>query len=623
MYSIYVDEIQIDIPDIKNIVLNAIVFDIANPENRGLKFSNKILLRKTANNIKAFKFYDDDLFDRTFQIDIYEKTILIIRGTAKVTEIGDYITIQIIDILKKLITNDLNIPLSDLDVDDDDFQYSMTSYNLIKNATSGSWSWELIDNRLDVGIPIKHTDIDPNLAVFRPHYNVLELVKQMFIDQGYTVDATALDSKASDLRMLSNAKDFLVSFYQTTQSAFTLTVGTDITLPTSGGTLDWLHQTDFGVFLSNEFYLIHTNHPSADHAIWGSYFIIEIDVDISCNFVVQIDTWSGGAPYTTESKKYYLHKRATIITDKFEENEDYTRYISFKFDRTVYVNRIRLIGMISEIDIYVNSGDITWNTLDTTSGWYRISTLPKHYPLLTGLYVKTKYNMPALTQFQLLKEFWKLFNISIKIESNTIYLTHNSLDGMIDIMDYAVNKPLIKNFPDYAVDNYFKYKNDIGLYRKKYNSKVLNKIFIEMLEDAGEDIEITELPTDFDLGYAGIYDVSSPANSDVGDRHIIEDMFFLATANDEPTEINADKKLIFNGLEFSTLYDNFYADYYDYLQDSKLVTYKIKIGYIIYLKLLNDGKIYDKTLGRELTILKISKYNPNGLTSLIALTREI
>ena len=58
MYKIYVNDIQIDTYNIDNIVINALLFDISNPTNRGVKSSNKIIIPNTAKNIRIFEFYD-------------------------------------------------------------------------------------------------------------------------------------------------------------------------------------------------------------------------------------------------------------------------------------------------------------------------------------------------------------------------------------------------------------------------------------------------------------------------------------------------------------------------------------------------------------------------------------
>ena len=59
MYKIYINDRQVDTYNLDNIIINELLFDISNPANRGVGFSNKIILPKTANNIETFEFYDE------------------------------------------------------------------------------------------------------------------------------------------------------------------------------------------------------------------------------------------------------------------------------------------------------------------------------------------------------------------------------------------------------------------------------------------------------------------------------------------------------------------------------------------------------------------------------------
>jgi hypothetical protein len=140
------------------------------------------------------------------------------------------------------------------------------------------------------------------------------------------------------------------------------------------------------------------------------------------------------------------------------------------------------------------------------------------------------------------------------------------------------------------------------------------------MSDVSADNEVTELANDFNLGSARIYDISADKEED---RKVILNRFFLSTTNDFPADINADKKLLFSGISMDRVYTRYYSNIYASLQDSKIVVHKIKLSYTKLLDILRAGVVYDSYLGRELTVLQISKFNPNTLSEIKLATREI
>jgi hypothetical protein len=149
MYKIYVNDRQLDTFNIDNIVLNTLLLDLSNPPNRSAKFSNKIILPKTANNIKTFEFYDSDLFFKTYQANIYDDTIHLISGDVNVVEINDNITIQIVGEFKQLMDS-LKKPMYELAIDSGDFVYSFANYTALLFGTTGYVNWEIWDTRKNV-----------------------------------------------------------------------------------------------------------------------------------------------------------------------------------------------------------------------------------------------------------------------------------------------------------------------------------------------------------------------------------------------------------------------------------------------------------------------------------------
>ena len=623
MYKIYVNDIQIDTYNIDNNVINALLFDLSVPSKRGAKFSNKIILPKTANNIKAFEFYDSDLFFKTYIANIYDDTIHVISGDVNVIEIKDNITIQIVGEFKQLMDS-LKKPMYELDIDSDDFVYNLANYGTMLFATSGYMNWEIWDTRknLNAGNILQ----TPYYELTRPCYLVLSLIEKIFEDAGYEVDTSELDSIASDLRLISNAESFWIAFYQVTHASTTLAAGLGIILPIASAgsaTVDYIWDVtganDFDIFGGVNRYV--SINSGATHHIDNTRYIIEVDIDEVANLEVYFQPIPGTAVN-------FLHRqeiKQTGIMIYDVEHLD-TGRLSFSFDVNVTINEVRVVALANEKEIYISGTTHVWADGASLAGWTRTSGVPATSAMLYNLYVKAKYNLPNWTQYEFLKEFWSMLNINVEIFGSTIKLTHNTPNDFVNITDYISERGSLKNNKDYAQRNYFMYNSlELGSYAKDYISNTIEKTLINLKSDSSIDVDNLDGAVGITaVAKTEIYSASTPTNTTEDDRLSINERFLIPKAHEIVGHATITQLLVFaEQLTWSELYDNYYADYYDYLQNSRVIKYDLKLNYNIYQQILNARKIYDNALGRELTVLKINKYNPNGLTDLIAVTREI
>ncbi len=622
MFSIYIDGNKLDLLDSNNILINFTLQDLSNPSNRGVKFSNKIKLKNTANNVHLLGSLNSSIFKNEYEVDIYESSIHIIKGIAKVISTGSYVTLQIIDILKSTL-EDLKKNMNELDLSDSDFVYNMTNYNLIKNDTANLMSWELTDNRVSTAIDnLKDTTLNPNIAFFRPHYNALKLVVEIFNQAGFTVDVSQLDTMVSNLRLLSNAKNFWIAFYQVTHLNTTLTAGTKIPLPVSGTNVQYhwsgAYPTskDFDSIQGNIIVLLtgSSHHLTTNHYVDKTKFAIEVDIE-----EINVIMYAHGI-----DKEWVIDKKRIIITDEIEHSSSIN--LSFTFNKSITINKLRVVALAKESEIYVSnisSPTHVWNDGTSIFEWYRTHTTNPKVALLDGFYFKAQYNLPDWTQYDYLKEILTMFNISIELKGVDIKLVHNNIDTIVDITEYIRERAEYTNNTNYSKRNYFKYKNG-GKYVLEYTANNAEQIYVELKSDAGGNRTNDELTNPYNLAGANIYNVTTPANTEIKDREVINERFFLSETNDYPTEINADKKLMFGDSQLMTnLYGAYYSDVYDFLQNSKVVKYKVKLNYMMYKKVIDNKFIYDRVIGRNLTVLSVNKYNSNGLTEITAITREV
>jgi hypothetical protein len=218
-----------------------------------------------------------------------------------------------------------------------------------------------------------------------------------------------------------------------------------------------------------------------------------------------------------------------------------------------------------------------------------------------------------------------MLNLNIEIFGSTAIITHNTSDIFINITDYISERGSLKNNKDYAEKNYFLYNSlELGRFVKEYTSDTLDKTLINLKSDPTIDVDNLD-------GAAGvtavakteIYSGTTPTNTLEDDRLSINERFLVPLAHTITGHATITQLLVFADLAWTELYDDYYADYFDRLQNSRIIKYDLKLNYDIYQKILDARKIYDNKLGRELTVLRINKYNPNKLTEVLAVTREI
>ena len=632
MYNIYIDDKKIDTFNTDNIVINAILFDISKPENRGLKFSNIINLPKTERNVKVFGSFDNDIFNKEYRADIYEDSIHVIQGNVKVIEIGEYIKIQIVEIFKQISEN-LKKPLYELDLGGSDFIFSLANYNTLKAATTGIWSWELLDCRWGVARNVLIAplllagELDPNLGYLRPSYIVLNLLEQIFTEQGLTLDTSNLDTILTDLRMPSNNDNFWIAFYQCTFTSTSLTAGNPIPILLIGFDFYWelpnRTNGDFDRMVTSTGFRMFPAATNVDN----TKYAIEIDIEETAVLEVRRTP----TPFTGTAdiiERHVINKTGVVVTQEFDHGEISVDYqISFTFDVDVTINKIVVVAMANEKEIYISDTTHTWIDNHQVTGWYRQDQSPPNHriSIVDGLYVKTRYNLPDWTQLEFLQELWKMFNLKISIEGDLVTLEHNELSDTVKINDYVTKRENLENNDVYAQRNYFNFSNEdenIGNFIKEFDSKIIEKDMLILESEASNDTVAVVGVGTITMAHMGVYNVFS-ANTDEADRLSVGVRFLVSNTNSSPGLINASKVLLFDGLSFVDLYDTYYADYYDHLQDSKMIQYEAKINYATFINIINRGKLYDSILGRELTVLNISKYNANKLTTIIAITREI
>lgn len=614
MFNIYVNEKKVDLIS-QSLVLNETLFNIANPSQRNVLFSNDIALAKTSNNIEIFSLLSDNVLDLTYEAKIYWKTVLVNDSVVRIKSINKTtFKIQSLDSLSEFYNN-IDKRLYELDFSADDYYFLYTTYTSLRTDLTKSIFWPVVDNR-GYGLASSEKLIDgtlaPDLQYFRHSYLVKNVLSEIITNQGYLADLSIL---TNDLCVTSNHKNFYFTDYQFAYVGQAVTQGN---YPTNaGGTLEITSQNNFlqavGLF---EWLLIAT----------PSKFAIEIVLEEDAYLQILKRDITGVTPYVAET--HFVDGSARIVLDTYEAGNQ----IGIQFDRDVTITSLKFISLINEVDYYTATG-IIWTNGDTgVVGWERDAIgLPYKY-LLEDYYIKSSYNLPDKTQKDFVLEFFKLYNMYFELIDGTITLKQNELGNAIPIT--LAIEPLDVGKINLSQNNFLKYTNDVSTdriypnfaeYNKTYdNESKVESDLIEVKTSASIDVRNTDQVGDeFNVVKIPIYN----GVTNIADDRLQQSMrFFLLDDSIAGTSIAADYQGIFqmgltNNLSFENLYSRFYADYYDYINNAKLKTTLPKLSFYDWLQIRASGKVYYD--GREYTVLQINKFNPDRLTELKVISREV
>ena len=615
MFNIYVNSQKLDVYDL-SIITNNLLYDVTAPDKRGVTSSNSFTIPKTANNILILDLFQENVFDVNYESDLYDDTVHILKGNLRIIDIGEKIKIIIVDLLKQFF-EDIKKPLHELDLRSYDFTYGYAAYSSLESDVSGAFSFPSYDGRaIGNSVDLYPIDESQRLAHFRPSFNAKRILTEIIEQNGLTADLTNID--IDSLFLSSNAKDFLFTSYQQLTLPQTISFGTRVPIfavTGTGRTIEFNNSTDIMTVLvvgDSEFNL---------SRIENIKFGLEIDIDEDAYLIVQ-DRFAATSTFQ-EIERHRVNKTARIITSILEKGETNDRRISFIFDKEVTVNSIRLFDLCSEVDLYLYGTGFNFSGGGNLDGW-TITRTPT-VAMLDGWKIKTEYNLPQWTQKQFFDDVLKMNNLSYDMTGNILSLKYTRGGTAYDITDKIASRSGFGRVV-LAQNNFFKFEedgdvsSDFKLVLDIVNAS-LDKTLIQLRSSASGNIINDELPSDFELLKLSIYGLSSSTNVNEEDRKILNHRFYSIEAIDDPGNSDATNKCLFD-LFFEDLYNDNYSQIFDFVLNAKTITYNAKITQFDYIKIKETGVIYDKVIGRELTVLQINKFNVNRLTEIKAITRE-
>lgn len=619
MFRIKVNSDYIDLYDNSQTILNETFLFIDTPDKRGVPFSNNFYIPKTANNSNLLNIYNSDIQD----CELYWKTSLLLNGNISIISIGDMIKVQVVSKANDFFEN-IDIPLWELNLNED-FYFNRANYSTMNATMANYLTWAFYDTRgYFLGgtwdLILAASAFSPVLTWSRHSLVAKNILTKIIESQGFIADLTVLssDTTLDELIIPTNAKDYLITDFQYARTTpLAITSGNYIQMSDLSNEITT--QVNFVTILTEEVEVITAS----------SKFAIEIELNSSAYLLIDKRTDASGA--FALSEKYYIDTSKKIVLSKYEVGDR----LAFRFDRDVTISEFRIISLTSEQDFSELGSGYTLPNGDVIHAiWAKNSS--NQDPLVDDYYIKGDYNVPNWTQKQFIQELFKLYNFKLVFDAGTIRAEMIDLNEVLDLSDKIATRG-VETPSKLGRENIFSYSNDTdvdpnyGNHTLTTDNDLTNKKLVTSKTSASVDVYNSDLAaSEITFANIPIYNNTSLStqlgNVNKEPREVFNHRFLLVTPNNVITNIT--NKAYFqsessDNLTFANLYDKHYSQFYDYIFDSKIIIYKMKLTYFDWIDIKNNGVFYDKSIGRELIILQINKFNPNGLTEIKAITREV
>ena len=433
MYKLLIDGIEAELNEDTKIQLSYLVLDITDLSKRGVVVTNSINLPNTVINNRVLG-YPLRISTNSTSFEV-EKTYSLYSGNQIISEGG--VTVKDADPIKGIkiqlsegrkfwdsISSDL---LSSLDLFDDYFAFSIANLQALESKGGSVFVPGFSRGRNDAS----YGDYVYN----RPSFWSRNIVEKIINQAGYEVDWTNVltNTEADNVGFMSNAQKFYVSDYATLFEEVEMSIGQ---VPLTSSVLDY--SVGGNVTIVSESIQINTYKTAiALKGLVRSNFMGEITVS---------HVQSGG----TKTERILISKGDNKISFKTGAIE-VGSVVTISTNIPCVFESVRVLSLISESDVFDVVGS-THTGLNNTP--------------LDGLIVVSDFNLPEISQKDLLKSFIKMFFLKVDTNDISKKLTFShfpdvlSTNNALDISDKVQKDGTFTTGGLYGQLNALTYSND-------------------------------------------------------------------------------------------------------------------------------------------------------------------
>lgn len=420
-------------------------YDFTDLLKRFVGRTNRFSIKKTSAGQQAFGVPEDIAtkskgFETSYNCDITDEGVIVIKGFAILAEAGDKYNIQVVDrakVLFDLLEADLNL----IDVEDSDFIFGFGAEAVLNQPNSTVWIWgadcQHIEKKLSKTIFEYNPSVpgSQDVRYSRPHFNVREIIDRIFSDKGWEFTDFDGSDKLDAAIITSNHKEFYVTSYE--KNLVTYYGAGNYTL---GG-------LDGYVFKQDD---VDVTPTTIDIKGQEAAFRLRGPVTVIGNWEITFTATSSPNGDDVTVQSFGLNDTDTSI--------DFTTDI-FKTDEASNIVSITISGSGSGAVLDMSSLKL-YNIIKESS-FANLSTNP-----LQGFKVKTYDNLLDITQMDFMRQIWAIFGVGINInqvEKKIIPFAYRnfSRDILADWSGKYVDESINVSSPMLSGrTNYFVYDND-------------------------------------------------------------------------------------------------------------------------------------------------------------------
>lgn len=566
--KIFINDIEV-ITD-TNIKYNTTILNLSNLSERGVTFTNDLIILYDSNAKKAFNF-PDKINSETYAFEKYFPcSIGNIQGKFFLKSINlltNQIKGQFTELTKEFYDT-LDNPLNDLELKQHDFIFTSLNWSKLAHITARDFG------SCFIGTYINKFTLTSDLIIDRPQYLVRDIMQEIITQAGYNLNvleddklllSESIKEDVNSLCMSSNHDIFYVTSY----------VGKFSNITVSN---DFLFSQDTQIYYLVNPYLdpIHSFNTTITFLLQNNKQILNLNV--SCRYVIKgkikvednatiifrifvVDSPDEIEEFTIQKGTTFIN----IITGEIKSNPKTTPEgvntgaIKIEIIGSITFEDVEIFNLVDEKELMVNP--------DTETGYYQ------NY--IEGLLIRTDYNLPEITQKDLLHRLREFYFIKENINSSEKTITLENIAEKFDVINTNKNIFIdritkIESGSNFTRRNVFKYENDIDVSLIN-GSYFLNKI--TEIETVTTELIVSPSSTSINI------------NIDIEeiDRQYIISIPIYILDNELKPERDSYSLRFFKATQFEGVYSHFYKGIWENLSWSYLYSkyYKSVLDYLL------------------------------------------
>ncbi len=583
MFNLQIDSENVELDGRVKIQMSRLILDLSDISKRGIKISNALVLPFTKKNDRLTGYpsrlnTNNRAFESNPSYTLTDSNNIVSTGEVLIKSFDEKKGIKIqlaegYDFWRQLG----RLQMLDLDLFQYDEEFSVATFDVLKNKTSSIWLWALTHDSDDPAETVLKS-----LQHSRPQYREKRLIDEIIAQAGFEVDYTNVVDNTifDDMGLMSNTANFSVTDYMRSWDKIAISSG-DIVQ--TSGTLEF-EETGNVTLSGND--LI--------NQLYATSYVIKGNITSPIRTILTIT--SVGAETTIF--RVNIAQGSNFINFRTDELEIGNSTV-FSVDDNVIFENVRIYSHMNESDI-----------VEIEGGWQA----PAQKSVNNDFLILSDYNLPQMTQSTFFKNVITRLFLKVDIDPLRKKITIRSFSDVLTTNNAINLTGKTQRFPPYTSGKVFGQLNTLSYNNEddispefgratfsidNKNAKTI-KSFISMPEYSASKETLIEGNTTVKVE---IYNITKASRVSKKDRPVI-----FATGDGIPFTAQ------FLGIGWQDLFSKNYIEFINSIGRERVMTANMLINYLEFNRISDTPIIYVGELGSYFLVMKLSGYEEGEFT---------